>query len=263
MTLLLLATLVSTATPVKRIDQAWGVLTRSTHLQGRWEITLDDGTRKSGDWIVINRDTYVTRDFGGGGGPHKAIHLVDSKSTTHCAFDAERPSHLYCVGGGVSNVRIPQGSTLSLDGATPLNTYSCSGGKSCGFAVGGTAKIHVKEVVPSLADEELLFERTTGETLAHWLGATTTRDHGVLVLAMPFRDVTRDQTSRTDAQHLYYGQDIVEATATIRIGPSPRAIAITADETARYVEDCQTSKHASSSCMMVIPVCKRRMATAR
>jgi hypothetical protein len=263
MTILLLAALVSNATPVKRVDQAWGVLTRSTHLRGRWEITLDDGTRKSGDWIVINRDTYVTRDFGGGGGPHKAIHLVDSKSITHCAFDAARPSVLYCVGGGVSNVRIAQGSTLSLDGTTSLDTYGCSSGARCGFAAGGTAQIHVKEVSPSLADEELLFERTTGKTLAQWLGATATRKQGVLVLAMPFRDVTRDQTSWTDEQHRYYGQDIVEATATIRIGPRPREIAITADENARYIEDCQTSKHAMSSCMMVIPVCKRRVAAAR
>src|SRR5204862_4846293 len=113
MTLLLLAALVSTATPARVLDATWGVLTRSTHLHGRWHIALDDGTSLTGDWIIANRELYRARDFGGGGGPAKAIYLVSSTSKIVCAFDADQPYYLYCTDGLARNVHVP-GKAIAL-----------------------------------------------------------------------------------------------------------------------------------------------------
>ena len=264
MILVILAALATTTIPAERIDKSWGVLTRSTHLRGSWLVSLDDGTRIAGDWIVINREHYIARDFGGGGGPHKSIYLVDSKHATVCAFDADKPYHLYCTGGLARNVRVPDGVTLAaVRGSTPLDTYQCANYR-CEFKRGGTIDINVKPAAPSLADEHLLFERTTGYSLAKWLSAVhrdtvvEQRDKGVLVLELPFRDTTPNGVTKRANHIVHYAQSVIEATATVRIGPQPTQIAITVRETARYIEDCSASEHAASSCMPKPPSCERR-----
>ena len=255
MHLFVLAAVVSTATPAQKLDQTWGVLNRSEHLHGSWRIDLDDGTHLGGDWIVVNREPFVARDFGGGGGPAKAIYLVDSKTTTICAFDADNPFWLYCTGGVMPNVKVHAGVTVSLArGSTPLDTYRCQQAP-CAFRPGGTIQVDVKPTSPSLAQEELLFERTVGAPIASWLGATARHDAGRLELVMPFRDVTLRPPVTHDKTH--YAQEVVEATATIRLGPSATHVEITARETARHVEACVAVTSEFMGCAPMPPSCTR------
>ena len=260
MPLLLLAVSLALSSPARTVDTSWGVLTRSDHLRGHWQITLDDGTHLKGDWIVVNREPYLTRDFGGGGGPAKAIHLIDSKSERACAFDADQPLYLYCTGrAGGDNTRVAAGAKLALPtGTTSLDTYQCDAGNACGLRRGGTLELEVARVTPTLAEEEMLFERTTGRSLADWLGATTRHDRGALVLVVPVRTPTVRPAATATARDRHYTQDILEAEATIRIGPALAKVSISARETARYVEDCFDMGNAMGSCSYMPPVCRRR-----
>lgn len=256
LTLVIAATL-STVPTEKHVDAGWGVLARSSHLHGAWRIQLADRAPITGDWIVINREDYVTRDMGGGSGPAKAIHFVDSKSARHCSLDADHPSYVYCVDRIAGFVQLAQGATLSLPkGTTELDWHHQLNG---GYVRAGQLVIDVKPKAPSRAQLEMLFERTVGKSLASWLGATVARDRDVLVLTVPIRQEHHLSVGTTSAHNTTYAQEVVIGFATIRIGTRPEALDVTARETSRFVEDCIApgGTH-GSGCMPRRPLCTRR-----
>lgn len=136
---------------------------------------LDDGSHLDGDWVVTNRETYFARDFGGGGGPAKAMYFISSRSKVVCAVDADKPNWVYCTGGLASNTRVT--GAVRLSGSTALDH--------------GALTIDVEQTTPSFADELMIFERVTGKSLAARLAATVQRSGKVLELEAPFVDVQR------------------------------------------------------------------------
>ncbi len=210
---IIVAAVVSTATPARHFDQSWGELARSGHYHGSWRLDFPDGTQRRGDWVIVER------------GPSGAIHLFDST-------DAQQQL-VYSRSEGVT---LPRSTTAARGGVLHLDT---------------------RAVVPSLADEEMLFERKYRRSLAAYFNAEIRREAGALVIVMPFRDTRRLGNDRRVADRTLYTQEVVLATAHIRVTKSG-GVEITARETSRTVEDCSSWVHAATSCGFYPPTCTPR-----
>ncbi|MDQ3367584.1 MAG: hypothetical protein M3680_19355 [Myxococcota bacterium] len=243
MTPLLLAAVLSTAIPAQRIDDTWGALVRSTHLYGRWQLALGDGTRLSGDWIVINREPRS---------PYAPIYFLDSTTSTRCWAYAVKPVFLQCVAGPIGDhtrnligeVRV--GSAFVLNrGSTPLSRDHCKGSR-CRARRAGSIEVDVQPKSLSFADAVMLFERIAGTSIASIFKTPVRKDGGTLVFDLPFRErshLPRLANSVCAADEVtepgrVIAQDNLDAIATVRLGPLPHQVAITARVTAHTIEEC-------------------------
>jgi hypothetical protein len=217
-------------TPDAMLDNTWGALARSAHEHGSWRVVHDGQTYK-GNWKVTSADLAYNP------GAHQAvqqrwIHYVSSQSADYCAVATEDPTIVYC-----------------------RNAKTCPDRFNC-RSVRFSARVmsYVIDRSPTLADEQMLFERIHRRTLAEALGAA-------VVTSTPDR-LTLSLGYRVDgaAKHLEHGFDrvVTSYVATIEIASRPRELAITSRrQTDQFVERCTYPASHMSSCTPMPPTCVR------
>lgn len=94
---IIIAAILSTASPERMFDQSWGRLARSGHYHGQWRFTLPDGTVRAGDWIVFERG--------------EAIRL----------FDSQHPDQQLSLGTS-EGVVLPRSTTRIRGGVLQIDT---------------------------------------------------------------------------------------------------------------------------------------------
>lgn len=246
------AGVVSADIPTRLVDSSWRALAESEHYRGRWRIEIAGRPPLTGDWIIR---TEMPR----GHGSRNAILFVSSTASTVCELDATQPWHLICdryLTGAVvrDHLVLPRGPT-------PLDRY-CAGTCPPTPTPVGAITVDVAPVRPTLAEEELLFERVTGGPIAARLGAARTRTPSRLELRWHY-DVHGEQV-HANPPSAGFSRPVTRAEAVLRIGPAPTEISLFTRETDRFVEDCTypVMRLHGSSCSPKPPICVRRTTSA-
>ena len=249
MSFLLFATVLSTQIPEAAIDHTWGQLMRARHHAGAWSVEVGSH-RLAGDWIIVEADekhAYTPR-----GGHGRRIHLVSSSSASYCSILPDE-HRMHCEittrSNELYNLHVPAGVDLTT-GTHAVDNYVCKNG-SCVRRRAGTLVSKTRARTPTLVEAQRLFGRLHQQSIVQALGATLLPRPG-LVLRVPYRIVNPIQ--RIDRR---FEQEVIEAEATVELTTSPKPVIVTR-EVARYVEDCEYSTQAASSCHPQPPTCKRR-----
>jgi hypothetical protein len=249
---LVLTAALSLQVPQQAVDQSWGQLARSPHHQGSWRVELA-GQTFAGDWAVVSVD-QAWNPGATLGTPQRWVHFASSKTADYCAFAIEDPTHLYCR--NAATCREPW-NCRSVDARLPERTDADA---VAALAVPlraevqrdritGSMRTTLTPVTATLAQEEVLFARIHRRNLAATLAATAIATTTQRVLSMPYK-VAEGRTARADG----FDQTAVAYVATIRIGPSPTAIAIETREVKRYLERCTYAPY-HGSCQPQPPTC--------
>jgi hypothetical protein len=237
MSSLVIATILTTQIPELAVERTWGRLLQAQHHRGTWSVEVGD-RRLTGDWIVEDDGRLQLLDLRG-----------ERASSTRCVVQADR---MHCdtqpTSSELYNLTLAEPVALARS-TIALDRWECPKG-SCRRVHAGRLVIATREITPTVAQAEQVFARVHRMSLERAIGAPLVPTHS-LVLKLPYRIETP-----IGGHAGRFAREVIEAEATIAFERTkPR---ITAREVARYVEDCEQSAHAASSCMPKPPLCTRR-----
>jgi hypothetical protein len=250
MPILAIATILSTQIPDAAIERSWGPIMRAQHHAGAWTVEVGD-QRLTGEWItVVNEPGHHARYFGG-----KVIHLTSSTGA-YCAISLGGDQHaMHCETRDFVNIRLDAHGVDAILAGSALDRYECRDNK-CQYYRAGSLTVNARRRTPTLAEAQQLFQRIHQRTIAETLGARVVPGRG-LVLRMPYKLETFLGSTATLGKPGISSSEVIEVEATIEL--TMRGTKVTPRETARYIEDCEVSVHAVTSCSPPPPrQCTRR-----